>query len=212
MFLAIFGSQGDSIGMANKVVASYVALAVIGVGLFQFGVGVALERGTPWERYLRTLPMSAIERFSARTITALLFALVAGGIVLIMGAFTTKMHMTVAEIGTLGFVAVVGTVPFIMMGLALAYWLPPKAAMPVTNLLYLVGAVVGGLWMPPQFLPHALAVLSPFTPTRQFGEALWAAVRGANFALPLLWLALFCAGMLVLAAIGYRRDQRTRFA
>ena len=212
MFLALFGSQADSIGLANQVVASYVAFAVIGVGLFQFGVGVALERGTPWERYLRTLPMSAIERFAARTITALLFALVAGGIVLTMGTFTTKMHMTPTEILTLGFVAVIGTIPFITMGLAVAYWFPPKAAMPITNLLYLLGAVIGGLWIPPQFLPHALAVLSPYTPTRQFGEALWAAVRGANFALPLLWLAVFCAAMLILAVIGYRRDQRTRFA
>ena len=212
MFVALFGSFAQSIGMANQVVASYVAFAVIGVGLFQFGVGVALERGTPWERYLRTLPMSVVERFTARTITALLFALVAGGIVLIIGAFTTKMHMTATEIVTLGFVAVVGTIPFIAMGLAIAYWFPPKAAMPITNLLYLVLVVAGGLWFPPQMLPHAIAILSPYTPTRQFGEAMWAAVRGANFALPLLWLAVFCAGMLVLAAIGYRRDQRTRFA
>ncbi|MHB8461213.1 MAG: ABC transporter permease [Vulcanimicrobiaceae bacterium] len=212
MFLAFFGSQADSIGMANQVVASYVAFAVIGVGLFQFGVGVANERGTPWERYLRTLPMSALDRFTARILTALLFALVAGGIVVIVGSFVTKMQMTAADLGTLGFVAIVGTIPFIAMGLAIAYWFPPKAAMPITNLLYLVGAVVGGLWIPPQFLPHPLAVLSPYFPTRQFGEAMWAAVRGANFAQPLLWLAVFCAAMLLLAAIGYRRDQRTRFS
>ncbi len=212
MFLAFFGSQISDPVLANQVVASYVAFAVIGVGLFQFGVSVANERGTPWERYLRTLPMSAFERFVARIITALLFSLVAGGIVVLMGSLTTKMHMSATEIVLLGIVSVVGTIPFIAMGLAIAYWFPPKASMPVTNLLYLVGAVVGGLWIPPQFLPHPLAVLSPYFPTRQFGEAVWAAVRDMNFARPLLWLALFGAIMLVIAVIGYRRDQRTRFA
>jgi hypothetical protein len=33
---------------------------------FQFGVGIAEQRATPWERYLRTLPLSGIQRLAGR--------------------------------------------------------------------------------------------------------------------------------------------------
>jgi hypothetical protein len=32
----------------------------------QFGVGIAEQRATPWERYLRTLPLSGIQRLAGR--------------------------------------------------------------------------------------------------------------------------------------------------
>ena len=42
-----------------------------------------------------------------------------------------------------------GTVPFACLGFALGYWAPPKAALPIANLLYLVLAYAGGLWTRP---------------------------------------------------------------
>ena len=46
----------------ERMVAGFAATALITVSLFQFGVGIATGRMTPWESYLRTLPASATTR------------------------------------------------------------------------------------------------------------------------------------------------------
>jgi ABC-2 type transport system permease protein len=37
--------------------AGFAAVAILGIVFFQFGVGIAAERVSPWESYVRTLPV-----------------------------------------------------------------------------------------------------------------------------------------------------------
>ena len=74
----------------------------------------------------------------------------------------------------------VGTVPFAFLGIALGYWAPAEAALPIANLLYLVLAYAGGLWIRPSGLPAAVAAVSPYLPTRALSDALVAAAIGAR--------------------------------
>ena len=67
---------------------------------------------------------------------------------------------------------------FALLGIALGYWAPPKGALPIANLPYLVLAYAGGLWIRPGSLPHAVARASPYLPTRAFADALVAASAG----------------------------------
>jgi ABC-2 type transport system permease protein len=41
---------------ATLLLASFAGVALLAVSLFQFGVGVAAERETPWEQFLRNCP------------------------------------------------------------------------------------------------------------------------------------------------------------
>ncbi len=51
---------------APASMATFAGFAVIGVAFFQFGVGIAAERDTPWETYLRTLPIGPAVRLGTR--------------------------------------------------------------------------------------------------------------------------------------------------
>src|SRR4029453_14725769 len=55
------------------LLASFAGFAVLGVSFFQFGVGIAAERESPWERFVRTLPVRVRVRFAARVLSAALF-------------------------------------------------------------------------------------------------------------------------------------------
>jgi ABC-2 type transport system permease protein len=48
----------------NLLLASFAGFAVLAVAFFQFGVGIAAERESPWERYVRTLPLRLRVRFA----------------------------------------------------------------------------------------------------------------------------------------------------
>src|SRR5581483_4016379 len=93
-----------------------------------------------------------------------------------------------------------GSLPFVVLGLAIAYWASPKSALPAANLLYMLLAYAGGLWTGPGDLPRMIRALSPYTPTRQWGDVLWAAVAGAPWRTShWLLLAAYAAGFGALA-------------
>ena len=194
------------------LLAAYAAFSVLGVGFYQFGVSAAIERATPWAVYLRTLPASTRVRLSGRVLPAFLFAAIAGGSVIVLALLTTSASLAAGEWVRLAIVLLVGGLPFVLLGTAIAYWFSPKTALPAANIIYMLFAYAGGLWTGPADLPHAVARISPYVPTRQWGDLLWAAVGGTPMR-SAHWLALVAYAVLfaAIAAWGYRRDEGQRF-
>lgn len=199
-------------GQPNIILASYAAFAVLGVGFFQFGVGGAIERATPWHAWLRTLPVPARVRIAARVLSACAFAFAAIALVIVVALATTSASLAWLSWARLIIALAAGSLPFVVLGLSIAYWTSPKSALPVANTLYMLLAYAGGLWTGPSDLPHAVRAISPWTPTRQWGDVLWPAVVGAPWSLS-HWLVLgaYAAGFAALAAWGFRRDELQRF-
>jgi ABC-2 type transport system permease protein len=193
--------------------ATFAGFAVIGVAFFQFGVGIAVDRASPWEVYLRTLPVGPFVRLAARLMSAALFALAAATLLVGTAVATTGASMPPERWAGLAAALLAGTVPFAFLGIALGYWAPAKGALPIANLLYLVLSYAGGLWLLPSSLPAGVGSFSRFLPTRALADELVATAVGAPIDWG-AWLALACfAGLFAwLAALGYRRDEGRRFS
>jgi ABC-2 type transport system permease protein len=192
--------------------ASYMAFAVLGVGFFQFGVSAAIERLTPWAVFLRTLPAPASVRIAGRVLAALAFASASISLVVVAAVTTANVHLGASAAARLAAALLVGSIPFVVFGVAIAYWTSPKTALPVANVVYMLLAYTGGLWTGGADLPRLAAAISPYTPTRQWGDLLWPAVLGTPWQAR-HWLALgaytFAFG--ALAAWGFRRQEGQRF-
>jgi ABC-2 type transport system permease protein len=209
LFFVSPGSQPD----AGTRMATFAGFAAIGVAFFQFGVGIAAERGSPWEVFLRTLPLGAAVRLASRLLSASLFAVASAALLVVVAVATTRVSLPAATWFELAPALLAGTIPFAFLGIALGYWVPAKAALPLANLLYLVLAYAGGLWMLPSELPAAVRPISPLLPTRAFSDELVATARGTRFDWG-AWAALsvFAVLFALLAAVGYKRDEGRRFA
>ncbi len=210
MFLLFGLPHAD--GHATLFLASYAAFSVLGVGFFQFGVSAAIERATAWHAYVRTLPAPPVPRLAGRLIAAFVFAGVSSGVVIAVALATTPASLTAGEWLRLAVALIAGGVPFVLLGLTIAYWTSPKSALPVANVLYMLLSYAGGLWSGPNDLPRLVGAVSAYTPTRQWGDVLWPAVAGAPWSAT-HWLALagYGAAFALLAAWGYRRDEGQRF-
>lgn len=211
MFFLFFAAAASG-RTAAVAVCTFAGFAAIGVAFFQFGVGIAGERASPWEMYLRTLPAPAWTRVGARVFSASLFAAASAAAVVAAGLATTDAALPAARWAQLAAVLALGIVPFALLGTALGYWTSPRAALPLANVLYLGLAYAGGLWIRPARLPPAVRAVSPFLPTRRLGDALAAVAAGS----PWQWrdwllLAGFTLGFGALALAGYRRDEGQRF-
>ena len=215
LFYALFDLQyaRTKASLADATTLAFMVFAVTGVCLYQFGVGIAAERGRPWERYLRTLPASITVRFGARIATALVFAMLAAGCVALFSRLTTPIDLDALQWLRVAVYVLAGGVPFVLIGVTIGYWVSPRAAVPVATALNLLLAYAGGLWVPPQFLPEFVQHVSWYLPTRQFAELLWSASSGSNDAASALsGLVIYTAIFAAIAAVGYRRDERKRYA
>lgn len=210
-FLLFVAPRSDA--NPNLLLASFAGFAVLAVAFFQFGVGIAAERESAWERFVRTLPLQARVRFAARVVSAAFFGLGSAALVVLAALATTDASLPAARWAALGAALVFGSIPFALLGIALGYWVSPRSALPVANILYLVLSFVGALWTTPAHLPASLERLSPLAPTRQYGNVLWGAAQGhlwrpRDWLLLLAWAGVFTA----LATWGYRRDEGRRYA
>ncbi len=212
VFFLFFVAPGADEAAAARM-ATFAGFAVIGVAFFQFGVGIAVERGSPWEGYLRTLPIALPVRLAARLLSAAAFAAVAAAILVGTAVVVTGVSLPGIRWLALAAALLAGTVPFALLGIALGYWAPPRGALPIANLLYLLLAYAGGLWVRPGGLPRPVAAVSPYLPTRALSDALVAAAAGPSPAWrSWLSLAVFAVVFGAAAALGYRRDEGRRFA
>ena len=198
---------------AKVVTAGFAAMAVLSVALFQFGVGIAAERASEWEAFLRVLPLPTRTRLAARVLCGVVFAAASSAAVIAAAVATTPVALSAAAWGSLLVALLCGAVPFAFMGIALGYWVRPRAALPIANLVFLPLVYVGGLWTGPRALPSSLAGVSPYVPTRQWGDWLWHALGGDPWRPRAMALLAMYGGLFaLLAAWGYRRDEGERFA
>jgi ABC-2 type transport system permease protein len=208
LFYFLFEGPDTEVGLVTFLMASYAMWAILGVAFFQFGVGIAEQRATPWERFLRTLPLSAGQRLAGRVMSAALLAAAAAAIVILEAHLINPV--SVAPDRWLPWILALGAGGMVMAlgGIAIGYWASPRAAIALATLAWLLLAYLGGLWQTPGELPGWAAEFSRYLPTRLWGEVSWAAVQGRSAA-PGDWLGLaaWAVGFAVLAAWGYRRDE-----
>jgi ABC-2 type transport system permease protein len=214
MFFALFDLPfaRRAAEIANATTLAFVVFAIVGVTLYQFGVGIAQERGRPWERYLRTLPASPLVRFAARVLTAVLFGILTALVVVLVARASTPIDLSIGQWLRVLVYAFCGGIPFVFIGIAIGYWTSARAAVPIATACNLLLAYAGGLWMPPDDLPRIVQIVSPYLPTRQFADLLWSVTGETNALRALIGLAIYSVVFAVIAAVGYRRDERTRYA
>jgi ABC-2 type transport system permease protein len=198
---------------ANAILIAFGAFAVLGIAMFQFGVGIASDRASAWERYVRTLPSSAGVRFTARTLVALAFNLASVVPLIAVATLLTPVRLDLLTWIRVLLALLVGAVPLALLGIMLGYLLSERGALPVTNLIFLPLSYAGGLFgSGADQLPRFAARISPWLPTRQWSDLITG--FGLNGQLPtrqLVYLAGYGALFGVLAIVGYRRDETRQY-
>jgi ABC-2 type transport system permease protein len=215
MFYLLFGimfGRGSvgGVSMPTYLIATYGAFGVIGVSLFGFGVGVAVERGQGWMMLKRASPMPPMALFAAKLAMCTVFAATVVLVLAVIGVTLGQVSMPAATWLRLGTTLVLGAVPFCALGLGLGYLLGPNAAPPVVNLIYLPMSFLSGLWIPLEILPPTVKAIAPFLPAYHLGQLALGGI-GAGAGMP-AWshvaaLAGFTLLGLGLALWGYKKDE-----
>jgi ABC-2 type transport system permease protein len=212
MFYAIFGlafgGRGGS-SVATSLIATMGAFGVIGASMFGLGVTVAGERGQGWLTVKRASPMPMIAYFGAKVLMAMIFSAIIVALLFLLGFVFDNVRLPTASWLALAAALVLGAAPFCALGLAIGYLAGPNSAPPIVNMIYLPMAFASGLWMPLNFLPHVVQQIAPMLPPYHLAQLALGTVGLAPAALPthVFTLLGFTVVFLILAAIGYQRDE-----
>ena len=202
----------DNPQFATQAIISMSVFAVMVGSLFSFGLGIAENREKPWEPYLRTLPAPGIARVLAHIFSTGLMSIVSLLPIILIGALLTSAEVApVRVLIGLGAIAV-ASLPFMLLGMAIGYALPMKAAIAVIQVTFFALAFGGGLFLPPQLFPDWLNAVSQFLPSRQARDFVIWAVQGGDIT-PLTWLGLigWTIVLLALVLLLFRRDEGRRY-
>lgn len=189
-----------------------LVFAMTGVAVMQFGIGIAEDRRSDWEPYVRTLPVSGRQRFTARVGVALLFATAGVGLAVAIAVTFTAVSVPAGRWAAVAAALLVGALPLAALGNGLGYTLSPKTAVPVCNVVFLGLSFLGGLILPPFMLPSAVQSVSAWLPTRNWAELVFA----ASAAGPMPWvhvvrLAVWGVLLTAFALWAYGRDEGHRY-
>lgn len=202
---------GDRL-LATTAVAGLAFFSVCSASMFTHGLGVAEDRESPFDAFVRALPAGPAPRFVGRILVGLAMALLGMLPLLLVAALLTEAGVgggeLLAGVGTL----LVGAVPFILLGIGLGHALSARAAIAIVQVVLFPLAFAGGLFMPPVLFPPWMDALSLATPTRA-GRDLLVDALGVGTAAPSSWAVLLAwtAAFGALAVWTYRRDEGRRF-
>lgn len=197
---------------ATQAVISLSVFAVMANALFSFGLTIAENREKPWDPYLRTLPAPGIARVLAHVLSTGMLGLAAVLPVIVVGGLFTAATASPSRILAAVIALGVAALPFMLIGIAIGYALPFKAAIAVIQIVMFALAFIGGLFLPPVMFADWLDAVSRFTPSRQARELVIWAVEGGTlewwvWAGILAWIAV----TLVVALALFRRDEGRRY-
>jgi ABC-2 type transport system permease protein len=199
--------------LGTFMLASFAAYAVSSVMVFNYGVTIAIDRGQRVDVLMRASPLPGSVYLAARTITALALGL-AGLVVLFVVAILAGVHLPVTTWLELAVRLMLGSIPFIGLGFALAYLCSPSAAPAVANLLFLVLAFGSGMLVRVDQMPDFLRAISAYLPTYHYAQLAWGAVGAGteDLVVSLAWLFGFAAVFFAVATWAYRREAARKFA
>ena len=213
MLFFVVPFAGDDPMGATLATASMVTFAVMTTNLFQYGAGIAEDRQQPWDPFTRSLPAGPGPRFIGR----ILAGMATMGLALIPVLIIAWL-LTPATISWTGALLAVGAllatgIPFTLLGLAIGYSMPARAAIVTAQLLFLPLGFGGGLLTQPGNAPGFLETIAPYLPTGGAVRLMWAAVgdfpvEAGSVAALVGWTVAFAA----FATWAYRRDEGRRFS
>ncbi len=216
MFYTLFGLvlnrdlSGGHREAATYLLATMGCYGVMGVALFAFGVGVAMERGQGWLEVKRASPMPIPAYFAGRVASCMIFSLMVFVTLFALGTIFGGVRLAPLPMLELMATLVFGSIPFCAFGLVIGYFAKPNSAPSIVNMLYLPLSFLSGLWMPIGVLPKVLQRLALALPPYHLGQLALHVIgidsRGdvSTHINVLIGFTLVCLG---LAMIGFRRDE-----
>jgi len=209
--VALAGSRATGgRNLALPLLGTYGAFGVIGVALFSFGVGVAVERAQGWLLLKRATPMRPLVYVLGKVGASMAFCGLVVVTLVLCGTMFAGVRLTPQQLVALVGSLMLGSIPFCALGLAVGFAAGPNSAPALVNVIHLPAAFASGLWLPMEILPNGIQAVGRWLPQAHLGQLALTTIGQAPNPQP-LWNATMLAAWTVVAmaaaVLAFKRDE-----
>ncbi|KAA9159820.1 ABC transporter permease [Amycolatopsis acidicola] len=166
LYVGIFAKQPDEKAVLMVSMTSFGAMAA---ALFT-GTRVAVERAAGWQRQLRLTPLSGSGYLTAKGTVGMTLALAPAILVPLVGVVAEGVSLDAGGWlrATLG--VWLGAIPFALIGLLIGQIGTSDSTQPITQLVMLPMALLGGIFIPIDTMPDWLLKIAHVLPSYWMGQ------------------------------------------
>ncbi|MGM8215972.1 ABC transporter permease [Bacillaceae bacterium W0354] len=177
---------------------SMTTFSVMGSAIMNFGIRMVQEQTEGWSTFMKITPFSAWGYFSSKMFGQLSMHILSIIIVFLAGFLINDVTLTFGQWFFSGLWILVASIPFLALGSLIGTMKKVETASGVSNIIYLVIAVLGGMWMPIWIFPEFLQNIAQWLPSFHFASGAWEIVLGnapelKSYLLLLGYLVIFMA-------------------
>lgn len=179
IFTKIFNTN---IGNLKEFQAHYLmsmtTFSVMGSAIMTLGIRLVEERTKGWSMFMRITPLSEQVYFFAKMVGQTVIHMLSIIIIFSAGAIINGVTLTAFEWIMSGLWILAASAPFLALGTLVGTMKRVDTASGVSNLVYMVLAISGGMWMPMEIMPDFIQKVGKWLPSYNFGSGAWEIVRG----------------------------------
>ncbi len=179
---------------AGYSLMSMTAFSLIGTAAGQFGIRISYERKEGLHRLLRLTPLSNRAWVGAKIVSHMLVHLLIILIMFTVALLAFRVELPIDRWLLSGGWLLVGSLPFLGLGILVGMIKNPDVATAVSNLVYMGISVAGGLWMPLEVFPEWLQAIGRWLPSHVYANGAWNLIAGTSVQLYDM-VALFLYGI-----------------
>lgn len=157
---------------------SMTTFSVMGSSIMTLGIRMVQERSQGWSTFIRTTPLSDSVYFAAQMAGQSVIHLLSIVVIFVAGALINDVSLSAFEWMMSGLWVLAASLPFLALGTIIGMMKKVETAAGVSNVLYMVLAVAGGMWMPVEVMPNLMQKISQWLPSYNFGNGAWEIVQG----------------------------------
>ena len=132
---------------------SMTAFSVMGSAIMILGIRLVEERTKGWSMFMRITPLSANAYFASKMIGQTIIHMFSIIIIFIAGAVINGVTLTAFEWLMSGFWLLAGSFPFLALGTLVGTMKRVDTASGISNVIYMILAISGGMWVPMEIMP-----------------------------------------------------------
>ncbi|MBS4205382.1 ABC transporter permease [Lederbergia citrea] len=174
---------------------SMATFSVMGSAIMTMGIRIVQERAEGWTTFIRVTPLSRAVYFFAKMTGQTMIHLFSIVVIFLVGGLMNGISLPPYEWIMSGCWILLGSLPFLGLGTLVGTMKRVDTASGVSNVVYMLLAITGGMWMPMDILPKTVQTIGAWLPAYNFGNGAWEIIRGQS---PEIKNILILAGYLLL--------------
>lgn len=157
---------------------SMASFSVMGSAIMTLGIRMVEERSKGWTTFMRVTPLTDTIYFFSKMIGQSMVHVFSILIIFLAGSLVNGIELTVFEWISSAFWILLASMPFLALGVLVGMMKRVDTAAGVSNIIYMILAITGGMYMPFDILPKTVQAIGSWLPAFHFGNGAWEIIRG----------------------------------